>query len=421
MSWLLVAFYILLGIFIFYKWKRFANATLSAEFITGVFILKSFLSILYIIVHQRYYGGGDTFAYYNDGLIIFKSLFENPAKYFLLCFGPNNIAEVPSLIFKEVDAMGYWWDTSAFSVVRFYAITNLFTWGNIYASGIFMAFISTVGLILLHNVVAPFLYGKNLMVKIVLFAIPSVMFFTSGVHKEGLLVFFIGIFFYSLNKLFNSKIKAKPIVTLVLSAFAIWLVRDFIFYFLLPGIIAFLWCKLHRGYVLHKFIAVYLVAILIGQFIQFNIKDKGVVYKGNALESISIKQHSFESLKNSNTSFSIENFNPQLQYFVTHLHSAFFRTLLVPFHLTSFNNYQAIFIIENIYILLLLVYLLFNINFNSFISNPLAIWHFIFAISIMVLIGFVVSNIGASVRYRSLPLLFLFLSLLPTSYPKNNL
>jgi hypothetical protein len=410
-----------LGSFIFYKWKRLSNATLSSEFIAGIFILKSFLSILYIMVHQRYYGGGDTIAYYNDGLIIFNSLFENPAKYLLLCFGPNNIENVPALILKEVDAMGYWWDTSAYSVVRFYAITNLFIWGNIYASGIFMAFVSTTGLLLLYHTVASQLQDKLFIAKIVLFAIPSVMFFTSGVHKEGLLLFFTGIFFYSLQQLLNKKISIKPSLALLLSAFAIWLVRDFIFYFLLPGTVAFLWCHTHKGYVLHKFMAVYLVAVLSGQFIQFTIKDKGIVYNGNALESISIKQHSFESLKNSNTSFNIDNFNPQLQYFVTHMPSAFFRTLLVPFHLTSFNSYQTFFIIENIYILLLLLYLLFNLNISGFISNPLALWQFIFAISIIILIGFVVSNIGASVRYRSLPILFLCLSLLPFNKTENNL
>lgn len=421
MNWLLVVFYIVLGAFIFYKWKKLHFSNLTPTFIAAVFLLKSVLSIVYILVHFRYYGGGDTIFFHKDGLIIFDTLFENPLKYLMLCFGPNGLAVAPEFILKETDAMGYWWDNSAYSVVRFYAITNLFTLGNIYASGIFMAFISTIGLLQLYTVAVGQFKQHSTLIKVIVFGIPSVMFWSSGVHKEGLILASLGLFFYSFYQLSYDRFQLKYILYLFFSSLAIWLIRDFILYLLLPGAVAYWLCQIQPKYVLPKFFAVYLITLIVGLFIQFTIREKGTVYKANVMESINLKQRFFESLKGGNTAIEIDNFQPNLISAIKESPKAFFRTLCIPFYLTSFNKYQMVFVLENVFILLLLAFIFYNATIRHFYFQPLPLWYFLFAVSFMVLIGIVVSNIGASLRYRSVPLLFLFLSLLSVLRSKNNL
>lgn len=411
MSWVLVVFYISLGAFIFYKWKKLHFTDLSPSFIVAVFLLKSILSIVYTLAHLRYHGGGDTFNFHKDGLIIFETITENPIKYFMLCFGPNGLKIAPEFILKETDAMGYWWDNSAYSVVRFYAITNLFTLGNIYASGIFMSFITTVGLLLFYSIAANQFQQQSMLIKVIVFGIPSVMFWTSGVHKEGLILTTLGVFFYSVYQLSKKKFSFKFFVLLFVSSFAIWYIRDFVMYLLLPGAFAYLLCQIQSKYVLPKFITVYALTLILGLFIQFTIREKGEIYKANVMESINLKQQFFESLKGGNTAIEIDNFQPNLISAIKESPKAFFRTFCIPFYLPSFNKYQVVFVLENVFMILLLAFMLYNSKIKFLHFQPLSLWYFLFAVSLMVLIGIVVSNIGASIRYRSVPLLIFFLSI----------
>ena len=421
MNWLLVVFYIAIGTFIFYKWKRLHFPALSRSFIVAVFLLKALLSIIYTMAHIRYHGGGDTFHFHKDGLILFDTLARSPLKYLMLCFGPNNLPAAPDFILKEVDAMGYWWDNSSYSVVRFYAITNLFTLGNIYATGIFMAFFSTIGLLLLYQVAMSNFPNTKTFIKIILFGIPSIMFWTSGIHKEGLILASLGVFFYATHQLSLKIFSAKYLLAFLFSAFAIWLIRDFVLYLLLPGALAFLLCQIHSKWVLPKFIVSYIIVLFAALSFQFTLHEKGEVYKANVIESINLKQRFFESLKGGNTAIDIEYFQPKLFFALKESPKAFFRTLCIPFYLTSFNKYQMVFVFENVFILFLIGYLLSQIGFRNYYFHAQSLWYFLFAVSLMVLIGIVVSNIGASLRYRSVPLLFLLLAFLPNLKIKNSL
>jgi hypothetical protein len=254
-----------------------------------------------------------------------------------------------------------------------------------------------------------------------MFAIPSVMFWTSGVHKEGLILSAIGFFFYAAHKLSIKPFKLKYFFIMLLSAFALWIIRDFIFYLLLPGALAYLFIQIDRRWMFSKFIAAYLITLFIGLTFEFTLREKGEVYKANVMQSISLKQRFFETLKGGNTAIDIDDFQPELIFAFKEAPKAFFRTLCIPFYLTSFNMYQMVFVVENVFILLLIGYLLYNTSLKSYQFHPLSVWYFLFAVSLMVLIGIVVSNIGASLRYRSVPLLLLILSLLPNLKTKYNL
>ncbi len=176
--------------------RHFRTIGLPHWFLGAVFVVKSLLAVMFLWVHMNYYNGADTARYISDGEIIYHTLFENPAQYLLLTFGPNNLATIPPLIAEQVEAMGYWFDDGAYMMVRFNALARLFSFGNQYVHGVFVAFLSTLGMWWLFKT----LQQKGVPVwplALGVFGLPSTLFWTSGVHKEGLLAFFLGGFVYS--------------------------------------------------------------------------------------------------------------------------------------------------------------------------------------------------------------------------------
>lgn len=399
-----------LGTFLFLKWKRIQLPSISNYFIASIFIVKCLLSILYIYTHYKYYSGGDIALFHKDGLIIYNTLFTNPNEYMELVFGINDYKPVPDLIYNEIEAMGLWWDNGLYSVVRFCALTNLFTFGNIYCTGIFMAFVTTIGLMLLYQSIYLLFPSKASLIKLIAFGIPSVLFFSSGIHKEGLMLTSLAVFFYAVVCLYlKFENTLKYLVLLLVAAFLLLQVRNFAFYLLIPGALAFCISLFNKKYLP----AIYFFSIVtiasLSMLLYFSDFHQSVFISGNFLKLIAIKQQLFESLATGNSKIEIEKFEPNLFYFLRQLPIAFLRGFCAPLFLNYSKPFQLIFIIENFILLLFLMLLIYCTNYKTFKWNALLMWQLLFAISMLVLMGIVVSNIGATIRYRSVVLPFFFM------------
>jgi hypothetical protein len=408
-SWLLTLVYGIVLLVILIKLRSKLCSALSVNFICTIFIVKVLLGILYTFIHFKLYGGADISDYYNDSIIIYNTLPENPLKFLFLTFGPNNLHHIPHFISSEVDSMGYWGDSSSYSIVRFYAFSNLLSGGNIYTAAVFMAFITSTGLFLFYKAslnIVPHL-SDSIVVKILFFGIPSVMFWSSGVHKEGLILFGLGVFFYCLSEIYSAKnIRFKDGFRLIFSLFIIWYVRDFVFYLLLPGMVAFMITILTGNKrIIAVYICVYLFFILSGMLYRFSLKTEKVNY----LEAIKIKNEQFRDLKGGNTFIEIPTVKPDLIYVLKSVPKALSLSLAAPFYIENKKWFHFIFIIENFMFLMIIAALFYSVIKNGFTPNSFFIWQLIFAVSILILIGLVVSNIGAIIRYRSIfiPMIFI--------------
>jgi len=401
----------LLFLWLIYRNRIFYFSTLPIYFTVSVFLLKVLLSFCYTYFHIRLYDGADTVGYYTDGMIIYQTVFENPLKYLMLTFGPNNLENIPLFISKEVEAMGYWNDSSSYSIVRFYAFSNLISFGNIYAAGVLMAFLSTTGLLFLYKTIS--IISQNLsesiITKVILFAMPSVMFWSSGAHKEGLIITGLGFFFYTIVALLEQKkYHARYFIILFISGWLVWYVRDFIFYMLIPGLITYAIVKLLKtNKIIVAFTIVYLLFIVAGTMIPFKIKND----KMNFLQAIQLKNSQFKEHTEGNTNIDIPEINSSFTELAVNIPMAFMRVMSAPFLILNVKRFHWIFIFENIAMLLSLFYC-----FSLFIKrgidiNPVLLWQFLFAVSMIILIGLVVSNIGAIIRYRSIILPFLIFPL----------
>ena len=374
-------------------------------FLLNIFFVKCLLSVLYWKIHVNDYGGGDTFYYFLDGEIVGHTLEHDKWKYLQLVFGYNT-GPHPAAIAHEIDMMGYWHDTSAYMVVRFNALVYLFSFGNPYVHGIFMSFLSLTGLLALYRGINKVLNANQAWIRFCIFGIPSVLFWTSGVHKEGLLIFGLGFFFYSILSIGRGERNWKYVNMMIVSALLVFLVRDFIFYLLVPGMFAWQASKAFPRLGPIFLVAAYVLCIAVGPQLDFMRGNR------NYLNMIADKQYRFGKHMGGNTDIEQVPFHPTTRNMLRNLPLATYNATLRPFQIGIMPVGHAIIFFENLLLLALVVMGVVFFNPKAWYYDPLLAWMFAFGVSFICVIGLIVPNIGAIVRYRSIALPFVLIPLL---------
>jgi hypothetical protein len=146
--------------------------------------------------------------------------------------------------------------------------------------------------------------------------------------------------------------------------------------------------------------------ILIALFAGFNI----LFPEYNILNEISIRREHFLSLQG-NTSFNVITDISQLSGFIALLIDSVINPFIHPFPNESSLILVILASIETYLILFIIIGLVLSINYKDLAKNPYAIFCILFSLSIFFLIGLVVNNSGAIVRYRSVAIPFLLIGL----------
>ncbi|GIV32574.1 MAG: hypothetical protein KatS3mg031_0109 [Chitinophagales bacterium] len=383
-------------------WKLpFFRGQISRKTITAVFLLKVMIGLLYSYIYVKHYGGGDTHFYFRDSAYIVQTLPESPGKYLYLTLGPNG-GKIPECIKPQVKAMGYWGNTSGYMVVRFNALVRLFSFGEFYVHAVFMAFVSLVGLIWLHRAAA-LLIGNSTLLVLVVFFIPSVLFWGSGVHKEGLLLFSLGMFFWGTAGLVTYW-RAVFLILMLTGAFLTYCIRDFVLLLLLPGWVVFLFAGRRKAGS-----TMILLSYLFFFLLTFSLPLFGT---RNFLEMMAWKQDQFQTIGGGNTYIPVPAFHPDWTVLFKNLPAALRNSLLGPFFIPVHHLYQLAVVVENALLIGGMMVIPF---FRKLKVSPFGLWTGIFACCLLLLIGYIVPNVGAIVRYRSIVLPFLLLPWCPIS------
>ncbi len=383
--------------FLIAKLEFFRDDKLPRFFFVSIFIVKVLLGLLYHAIFSE----GDILYYYkNAAYIIYPVLWQDPLKYLYLTFGPNG-GSIPEFIFPQVHAMGYWGDTSDYMVVRFNAIVRLFSFGNFYVHVVFMSFISLVGMVWLYRACARASGTFSLPVAAAIFLIPSVLFWGSGANKEGLVLFALGWFLYG-SVLLVQKSSVRNFLIALTGAFLTYCVRDYVLFMLLPGMVVFFITYKNWGRI--RFLLPIIYAVIIAAIIILPI------FGGkNFAEVIALRQAQFKSLEQGSTHVTVKDFQPDWTSFFTNFPQALKNSILGPFFIKPDKAMHYLIIAENL--VLLIAGLLFPWITGKPRWQPFTLMCLLFSISLFVLIGYIVPNVGAIVRYRSIALPFLFIFL----------
>lgn len=388
------------------KTNYFKQSSASVPLLIFGFLLKC-LSAFYFgyLFKNNILTGNDTFNYLRNSEIIFSSLQESWISYFQLVFGRNDFSNPSANLLPYIDKMDFWYDTSNYFMVRINAIIRLFSFGIYNVHAVIFAFISFIGIYNLYEFFENKVFNKKVL-QFILFGIPSIVFWTSGVHKEAIVIFALGIVLNHFEKILNGVYTRRNIISVFFGLMTLGLIRIYVLAFLVPLYFSIILSK-HIHF--KKKAYTYYSILIVGFILILTLID--TLFPNHSLlnEFLVRREHFLSSI--GNTSFTVVRDLDGIGAYLRLIAEAIVNPFIHPF--PNESNLFLVFLasLETYLLLFAIIGLLFSLSFKQIYKNPYALFCILFSLSIFFLIGLIVNNSGAIVRYRSIAIPFLLIGL----------
>lgn len=396
MAHLLFVAYLFLFAWLITKTKFFTRTGLSNSQLVMLFLLKVMAGIFYGWI-GTYYGNlatmVDTLLYHRYGVKEYELLFSNPHEYFTNLF--HNSYVNGGDFFGSYNS--YWNDLKSNVFIKMLSIFDIFSFGHYYVNVIFFSFISLIGPISLYRVMTDLFPGRKIAVLIATFLIPSFLYWSSGIHKEGLLFMAISLIIYHLY--FGWKeghYSFKRWLVIILCLFILLVLRNFLLPLIIPAVLSWMLAIRKPRYGL---------AIFAGVYVFFGVLFFTAKYIHPKLDfplAVVNKQKAFLQLQGGFSTIPVKELEPTASSFLKNLPQAITLSFLRPYPADVVHLLSLAASAEIVCMLLVFVLFLFFRKRNGPVSRT-AIYLCIFlSASMMLAIGFSINNLGAIVRYRSI-------------------
>jgi hypothetical protein len=388
------------------KVKFFTKTGLSHPQLIILLLLKVMAGIFYGWI-GLYYGGlaqmQDTWSFHAEGIKEYHLLYTDPGEYLTNLFKDPYEGGI-SKFFESNDS--YWNDLKGNVLIKFLSVLNIFSFGHYYVNVIFYSFITLFGAMAIYKVMNDVFPGKKLIILLATFLLPSFLYWTSGLHKEGLI--FTGMSFIVYSIYFGTKEKRwgfKRIALLVTGLLLLLVLRNFILVIIIPAIIAWLLATRWPKYSLPIFASIYVLFAVL--FFTIRYADPRLDFP----QAVVNKQQEFIQLKGGNSSIPIKKLEPNAVSFLKNTPQAINLSTIRPYP-SDVRHILSLAAAIEINVLLLLFILFIIWHRNGIHSKNLIYFCLFFSFSVLLAIGFSVNNLGAIVRYRSIIMPFLVVPML---------
>jgi hypothetical protein len=399
LTYFLFFFYLFCGTILLHLIIRRKIFPFTIYHTSAIVFFKILMGCLYGWVFLHYYGGDDTWNYFLESKDETGLLLRHPIRFFQefsFSFSLQHTDHqlIPALIFY-INHFERWF------MIKGLAVLNLFSGKNYYVDVLLFEFLTITGPLLLFKLLArefPLRVGMNFLL---IFFVPSIVFWCSGIRAEGLLLLFISLLLYNGDQ-YTRKPGAMALIGILAGFMGILLIRYQFLALLIPAFIAFMISKARQ-----EKSPVFYYRIFVGIILIFGIS---LFFPApyQLSRPIQTAQEKFFQLKG-NTRYGLDSLLPGPLPFLKVLPQAIANSGLRPFPWEGKNLLQSLSSVEVIFLFAGLIYFFLGPKPKRQISHPVY-WFFLFyGISQLILIGFVVPFPGAIVRYRSIPLLMLLL------------
>ncbi|NQY66220.1 MAG: hypothetical protein HRT72_00625 [Flavobacteriales bacterium] len=416
MEALLVLIYSALFIYLINKWSFFIDNSLSRKSISIIFSAKVLFGVLMSLIYTYHYtdrSTADIYKYFDDAKVMYSAVFTNPQAFLSMLTGIGN--DAPQF-HEYYDKMNHWfreYESSLYNdnhtLIRFNAIVYFASFGYYNVHTVFMCFCSLIGSMAIYKTFSSYLNNSSTGLMIAIFLIPSVIFWNSGVLKEGLLFLGLGLMVLSTNKLLNDKIHTRSISLLLFSLLLMAHLKYYILIAIIPSLFAYCWVYKSNSNILLKYSISFVVIITLG------LNAHHILPNYNIVDLLIRKQLDFVGLvehQNSGSKIDLGNIPPTLMGLISNIPQALKNTLIWSNDFTIRSPFVLLAIIENFAIIGLIgICVVFrkpwkNVNLNLFLFCIL------FSLTLYTLIGLVTPVMGAIMRYKIPGLPFLIISML---------
>ncbi len=378
----------------FTKLSFFKNAGL------GIFTLLSIFSVKYLVgFFYSYYfslpsqiANADTWSYFMDSKAETDWLLSNP-KAFAADLFANHYSQSGNL-FSCTDS--FWNDLKTTFFVKLLAILNLFSSKNYYINLLFFnAFFMFGGVAFYRLFKDNFIINKWVLLAIVFFT-PSFLFWSSGIHKDGIIFSATAISIFIFQKLLKDKFNAVRMFILIVCFTLIFLLRNYYLLAIIPAFVS--WFIVEKTKLNAKicFLLMTFCCLLVLFFSSSFSITKGIC------QSIVQKHDEFLTLEG-NTKFQTPNLEANTKSVISYFQFAMQSSLVRPFPNSIKSKGELLAMLENYIFLIVLIIAVIAAFYkeNKILGSPIILTCVLISFFLLLFIGYTVCFDAAIIRYRS--------------------
>jgi hypothetical protein len=404
---LATVFYLLLFNFLIYRYKIFQFRSYRPFITHLIFNLKFVAGIFIWLIYTFYYKdvqNNDVHKFYKDALVLRDAASENPKAFAqVMIYDDGEEAAITS-------PMKNWnrnFDEAPFNenraIIRLNALMMFISFKTYLVHVLFFCFISLLGWILLTNAVFSLVDARNAIVALPVLLLPSVLFWTSGVMKEPLLILGLGLYISSMAR---GQWSIVNILKLIIGADIILFTKFFVLACLLPAATAFFLFRKReeRKFILMKYVLVSFVFVLLS----FNINR--LVPRINPVQMLANKQaHALKEASYFKAGSKIEI--PEIDNSPVSMLKAAgvgtWNTIMRPYIWEAKNIMMLASAVENVFVITWLLMCISSTNWKKMQNLNLALFLLTFSLGYFAIVGMATPVLGNLVRYKAplLPLL----------------
>jgi hypothetical protein len=365
----------------------------------AVVLFRVLMGCLYGWIFLQYYGGDDTWNFFIESKAETALLLRHPLLFFRE-FSP----------LYSLEKTGYHgWDACIFYIQHFerwfmikgMAVLNLLSGKNYYVNVVWFEFLTIPGPLLLFKMLSRAFPLRAGMHFLLIFFIPSIVFWCSGIRAEAILLLSIVLLLHN-GQAYTRKPGMGNTCGMLAGFAGLLLIRYQMLAIFLPAFIAYMISLRKNENNYRYFKRVYAAAAIIFLLSLF----LPPAFQGS--RPIRQSQEQFFRMQG-NTRYALDSLKPGPVSFLKILPQAFANSVLRPYPWEGKNMMQSVSSLEVIFLLAGVLFFLLGSRSRDQVSHPLY-WLFLyFGFSQLVLIGYIVPFPGAIVRYRTIPFLMLFL------------
>lgn len=396
MNYLLFAVYLLALCWLLLRVPFVKRSGIDNRMLTGLFLVKIAAGIAIGWLSLHFYGPANDYWDVNrEAWNEYQLMITDPAKYLSNIF-TSGYADGYSGLFNSYNS--YWNDLRGNIIIKLVSVFNIFSRGDYYINSLFFNFFVFFGHVLLYRLFIRLYPGNKIPVIIGCFLLPSMLYFSSGIHKDGLVFLILSVFIYILFQYVQqNRFTVKRLLLAGISLLLLFSIRNYIILALVPAVTAWIITVRTKAPALKTFGVVYL-------FTGILFFTVGLLFKKiNPPEVVAQKQAEYLRLQRSDTQVDLHQLQPNFSSFAANAPQALNHVLLRPYlwELPS-RSLLPLNIELAAYQVLLLLFLFFRRKEPGFSYRPFILFTLFFTLTLFLLIGYIVPNLGSIIRYRSL-------------------
>ncbi|MBD81625.1 MAG: hypothetical protein CL840_22085 [Crocinitomicaceae bacterium] len=387
--------------------------------------LKLVGGLSFALIYKFYYGYGDTFTYFTSAQILGQIIIDEPIYGLKLVLNITDYVRAEDYLYNHI-LVNYFNGADTFTVIKIAGLLSILGAGLFLPTTLFFSIFAFLGQWKLYLTFVRRYPHLKFELALAHFAIPSVIFWGSGVMKDSLVLGFFGFLVYYIDMvLFQRKYKTIYVAYILATTYLIYLIKGYVIIAFLPAFLSwiffafnakiknvvirvFIFPSLIVGLSVASFYSYFLIENYDEKYSSENLLNRAYIYQVN--------HYSENDIEGTRSGYTFGQYEKTLPGMATLILPSINVTLFRPYPWEIKNAVMGITSMESLFISLFSLFVIFRIKFRRLMrylgSDSFLIMSIVFTLVFSFIVGFSSYNFGALARYKILCLPFYISTLL---------